>query len=571
MESSFSSNASEGIDSSLTRKCWSCNKPYKSCHCKNCSKCGTDFQKYWGTNLVKGRSHCRTCSLAVCGNCHVVVNKAIKVCTRCLVKQKEDELSTQKALSAIGEAKMGRANSTSSSITDSFVMASPVLYMSLAQKKESLFEAAKSGDHYSMVALLNNNVDVNIKDENKNTPLFFAAEGGHLPCLALLMERNADVTTVNNKSWTSLHALAWKGCSDSHMECAELLVQMGVAVFAVTDTLETAADLAARSGGKQELVQLLRAIEVEVAIQNLQEKLQNPSGWSGKDPVFKQYVTAVVRHVTETVPPNSPKWMVKECQQNVVSSSRMPEVLKVEEDTKYLDLSLRKHKSCEELRAEVPRLDGTSSSSAGTQAAHVEAIIRPDLLPSVPVNLSKLEEQLLKCQAEKDELERQCKKLMQSIASAAQAHDKELTKLQQELDIVREQKDIAIKRCEATFVNKMAKLRQETEASIHEANARLEQAEKDRAEVLHLQNAFRLSWVPDELVINCSNTKCRAPFTQTRRRHHCRCCGRVFCHNCTGQSAPIPAFRYDQPVRVCNPCFALLDDMFCDESVKGLT
>ncbi|KAK2570691.1 hypothetical protein P5673_004379 [Acropora cervicornis] len=166
---------------------------------------------------------------------------------------------------------------------------------------------------------------------------------------------------------------------------------MGVAVFAVTDTLETAADLAARSGGKQELVQLLRAIEVEVAIQNLQEKLQNPSGWSGKDPVFKQYVTAVVRHVTETVPPNSPKWMVKECQQNVVSSSRMPEVLKVEEDTKYLDLSLRKHKSCEELRAEVPRLDGTSSSSAGTQAAHVEAIIRPDLLPSVPVNLSKLE------------------------------------------------------------------------------------------------------------------------------------------------------------------------------------
>lgn len=38
-------------------------------------------------------------------------------------------------------------------------------------------------------------------------------------------------------------------------------LQMGVAVFAVTDTLETAADLAARSGGKQELVQLLRAME----------------------------------------------------------------------------------------------------------------------------------------------------------------------------------------------------------------------------------------------------------------------------------------------------------------------
>ena len=38
-------------------------------------------------------------------------------------------------------------------------------------------------------------------------------------------------------------------------------VKMGVPVFALTDTLETAADLASRSGGKQELVQLLRAVE----------------------------------------------------------------------------------------------------------------------------------------------------------------------------------------------------------------------------------------------------------------------------------------------------------------------
>ena len=40
-----------------------------------------------------------------------------------------------------------------------------------------------------------------------------------------------------------------------------LPVKMGVPVLALTDTLETAADLASRSGGKQELVQLLRAVE----------------------------------------------------------------------------------------------------------------------------------------------------------------------------------------------------------------------------------------------------------------------------------------------------------------------
>ena len=40
-----------------------------------------------------------------------------------------------------------------------------------------------------------------------------------------------------------------------------LPLKMGAVIFALTDTVETAADLAARSGGKQELVQLLRAVE----------------------------------------------------------------------------------------------------------------------------------------------------------------------------------------------------------------------------------------------------------------------------------------------------------------------
>ncbi|XP_073255460.1 uncharacterized protein [Porites lutea] len=573
MEGSHSSSSNEGSDTAgLTRRCSDCKKSYKSCDCKNCSKCGTIFQKYWGTNLIKGRSHCRTCSTAVCVTCHVVVNQAVKVCTRCLLKQKEDEMNTQKALSAIEEARTGRANSTSSATSDAFVVVSSLSSLNPEQRKRALFEAAKTGDHYSMVTLLNHeNVDINIRDEDKNTPLFFAAEGGHLPCVALLMERNADVTAVNNKSWTPLPALAWKGSSESHVECGELLIQMGVPVFALTDTLETAADLASRSGGKQELVQLLRAVEVDVAVQNLQERLQTPTGFSTKDPMLKLYVATIVRHINEHVPPNSPKWMAKDNPQERHKLLNTPELLRREDKTKSLDWSLRKHNSYEELRSETPvnRFFGSSSGtpSSNIPTADVEPIIRPDLLPCVVANPSKLEEKLMKCQAEKEDLEQRCKRLMQSIASAAETHDKEVMRLQQEIDIAREQKDIAIKRCEATFVNKMAKIRQETEAAIHEANARLNQAERDRAEVLHLQNTFRLSWVPDELVNYCSNSKCRAPFTQTRRRHHCRCCGRVFCHNCTDQSAPIPAFGYNQNVRVCNPCFALLDEMFCEEPI----
>lgn len=94
--------------------------------------------------MIKGRSHCRTCSTAVCVTCHVVVKKAVKVCTRCLLKQKEDEMNTQKALSAIEEARTGRANSTSSATSDAFVVVSSLSSLNPEQRKRALFEAAKT-------------------------------------------------------------------------------------------------------------------------------------------------------------------------------------------------------------------------------------------------------------------------------------------------------------------------------------------------------------------------------------------------------------------------------------------
>ena len=44
-------------------------------------------------------------------------------------------------------------------------------------------------------------------------------------------------------------------------------------------------------------------------------------------------------------------------------------------------------------------------------------------------------------------------------------------------------------------------------------------------------------WVPDHEVTRCMSATCGAPFTLTRRRHHCRQCGKVYCGRC----APRPA------------------------------
>ena len=68
----------------------------------------------------------------------------------------------------------------------------------------------------------------------------------------------------------------------------------------------------------------------------------------------------------------------------------------------------------------------------------------------------------------------------------------------------------------------------------------------------------RPEWIADHLAHACSQPACATPFTFTRRRHHCRACGRVFCDACTLQRVPMPALGYGAvPQRVCSACYSL--------------
>lgn len=61
-------------------------------------------------------------------------------------------------------------------------------------------------------------------------------------------------------------------------------------------------------------------------------------------------------------------------------------------------------------------------------------------------------------------------------------------------------------------------------------------------------------WVPDHAANNCM--KCNTAFWFGRRKHHCRNCGRLFCSECSENSAPIPTEQLYHPVRVCDGCFS---------------
>jgi FYVE zinc finger/WW domain len=66
---------------------------------------------------------------------------------------------------------------------------------------------------------------------------------------------------------------------------------------------------------------------------------------------------------------------------------------------------------------------------------------------------------------------------------------------------------------------------------------------------------FKVETVSDALRPQCSH--CNTPFSMSKRRHHCRLCGDVFCDPCSNHrcSIPLPGSEYEKPVRVCDYCF----------------
>lgn len=70
-------------------------------------------------------------------------------------------------------------------------------------------------------------------------------------------------------------------------------------------------------------------------------------------------------------------------------------------------------------------------------------------------------------------------------------------------------------------------------------------------------------WVPDGAVTRCHGGACGAEFTLVTRRHHCRCCGNVYCHRCCGvrmlldAKTAMPTAQLEDSVegRVCTACY----------------
>jgi hypothetical protein len=65
------------------------------------------------------------------------------------------------------------------------------------------------------------------------------------------------------------------------------------------------------------------------------------------------------------------------------------------------------------------------------------------------------------------------------------------------------------------------------------------------------------AWVSDDLAPVCM--KCASKFSITRRRHHCRACGKVFCSTCCWQKVKL-IHDDSKEDRACNDCVKTIND-----------
>lgn len=116
--------------------------------------------------------------------------------------------------------------------------------------KKTLIEAAKFGNRELVEYLLQNNANVNVKDSDGSTALFWAAVRGDQDLVKLLIDKGADVNEKDNQGSTALHVAA----QHEHSGVVVFLLENDADFSAKNNKNETAFDLAQKDGDIQRIL-----------------------------------------------------------------------------------------------------------------------------------------------------------------------------------------------------------------------------------------------------------------------------------------------------------------------------
>lgn len=108
--------------------------------------------------------------------------------------------------------------------------------------------------------------------------------------------------------------------------------------------------------------------------------------------------------------------------------------------------------------------------------------------------------------------------------------------------------------------NELQKLCGDQEKALTELGSHLSESKLKVENMMEAQlSLMDAQWTDDKTVSECM--KCQKTFSVSRRKHHCRSCGEIFCNDCSNTKMPLPSFP--KPVRVCDTCSDKLLKRFC--------
>ncbi|XP_029797494.1 RUN and FYVE domain-containing protein 1 isoform X2 [Suricata suricatta] len=101
----------------------------------------------------------------------------------------------------------------------------------------------------------------------------------------------------------------------------------------------------------------------------------------------------------------------------------------------------------------------------------------------------------------------------------------------------------------------LQKVCNEQEQALQEMGLHLSQSKLKMEDIKEVNKALKgHTWLKDDEATHCK--QCEKEFSISRRKHHCRNCGHIFCNTCSSNELALPS--YPKPVRVCDSCHTLL-------------
>ncbi|XP_067408730.1 RUN and FYVE domain-containing protein 2 isoform X5 [Emydura macquarii macquarii] len=251
-----------------------------------------------------------------------------------------------------------------------------------------------------------------------------------------------------------------------------------------------------------------------------------------------------------------------------------------------------------QLRQKVEICGGERSSTVGPAVSYVsedamkeknEIIGRlEDKTNQITATMKQLEQRLQQAEKVQMEAENEDEKFKQECISKSESLQKEIS--QKEKQLVQLETDLKIeKEWRQTLEDDLQRekatsfhLRVETQQIIclkkeflklQDKNRQLKKMCHDQEEALQ-ELACKLSesklkiedikeankalqgqvWLKDKEATHCK--LCEKEFSLSKRKHHCRNCGEIFCNACSDNELPLPSSP--KPVRVCDSCHAFL-------------